>query len=223
MITHCYSNQTKSHHLRGLINFHGIVVKNLILTIIFIFSATSAFNQVIWQTNGDTPVLERGPSRSFDARGIWHHTVLFDGTTFHLWYTAYFNGPIGYAYSQDGISWTKHQSNPVLEKGLPGSWDNSDIVQPVVIRDDSLFKMWYLGTNGSKGRIGYATSTDGANWTKYVGNPVMDVGPAGSWESINVVPQSVHFDGTTYHLTYFGFPGPGIGYASSLDGIHWTK
>jgi hypothetical protein len=223
MINHCYSNQTKSHHPKGLRNFLGIVVKNLILALIFIFSTTSAFNQVIWQTEGDTSVLERGPSGSFDERGMWHHTVVFDGTTYHLWYTAYFNGPIGYAYSQDGISWTKHNSNPVLEKGPPGSWDDSDIVQPVVIKDDPLFKMWYLGTDGSKGRVGYATSTDGANWTKYAGNPVMDVGPAGSFESINVVPQSMHFDGTTYHLTYFGYPGLRIGYATSSDGINWTK
>jgi len=223
MINHCYSRQSELDHSARIRNIYSHLVEILVFTVVFILLTTGAFSQVIWQTDGDTPVLERGPSGSFDTRGIWHHSVLFDGTNYHLWYTAYFNGPIGYAYSQDGISWTKHNSNPVLEKGPPGSWDDSDIVQPVVIKDDSLFKMWYLGTDGSKGRIGYATSSDGANWTKHEGNPVMDIGPAGSWESINVVPQSVHFDGTTYHLTYFGFPGPGIGYASSLDGIHWTK
>ncbi len=201
----------------------SFVFQCLLVIIFFAVGITDLHSQVVWQTNGDNPVLERGPSGAWDSRGIWHHYVLFDGTNFHLWYTAYFNGPIGYAYSQDGISWRKHPSNPVLEKGPPGSWDDTGMVQPVVIKDDSLYKMWYLGTDGSKGRVGYATSTDGANWTKYEGNPVMDPGPAGSYESINVVPQTVYFDGTTYHMTYFGYPGLQIGYASSPDGINWTK
>jgi len=37
-----------------------------------------------------------------------------------MWYGA--NGQVGYAWSSDGISWTKSSNNPVLTPGTPSQW-----------------------------------------------------------------------------------------------------
>ena len=64
------------------------------------------------------------------------------------------------------------------------------------------------------------------NWEKFPGNPVLDVGPPGTWEELGVLALWVLFDGTTYHIWYTGLDSnftARIGYATSLDGTNWTK
>jgi len=86
--------------------------------------------------------------------------------------------------------------------------------------------MWYAGSALTSGdlAIGYATSPDGITWTKYAGNPVL-VGLSGGWDH-NAWSPTVLNDGGTYRMWYSGsFTGPDlkIGYATSPDGITWTK
>jgi hypothetical protein len=110
--------------------------------------------------------------------------------------------------------------------GPAGSWDDERVMTPYVLFDGEIYHMWYGGYDGAHTRIGYAISTDRTTWTKYEGNPVMNNGPAGSWESQGVNPDCIYFDGNTYHLWYGGFHASGIsciGYATSPDGITWTK
>jgi predicted GH43/DUF377 family glycosyl hydrolase len=85
--------------------------------------------------------------------------------------------------------------------------------------------MWYTGTSGGIRRIGYATSPDGITWTKYVGNPVVDVGASGSWDESRVSNPTVAKVGSTYHMWYSSSISPtgGIGHATSPNGIIWTK
>ena len=60
---------------------------------------------------------------------------------------------------------------------------------------------------------------------KYPDNPVLNVGPEGSWDEKAVVEPFVIVDGDTYKMWYGGFDGTNyrIGYATSPDGINWTK
>jgi hypothetical protein len=63
------------------------------------------------------------------------------------------------------------------------------------------------------------------DWTKYPGNPVLEPGDLGEWDQNFVLAPSVLFKDSTYHLWYctrLATPGL-IGYATSLDGISWTK
>ena len=119
--------------------------------------------------------------------------------------------------------WTKYEGNPVLPKGPAGSWDDADVFFPEVILDGSTFKMWYGGYGGTRQRIGYAESSDGITWTKHASNPVLDVGPPGSWDDQEVVPGAVVFDGSSYKMWYWGNGNFRTGYATSPDGITWTK
>ncbi len=68
-------------------------------------------------------------------------------------------------------------------------------------------------------RAGYATSTDGSNWTKFAGNPVLKKGPYGSWDAgsvfgINVIDSA----GIKYKMWYVGKSegwNTKVGYAES--------
>jgi Tol biopolymer transport system component len=89
------------------------------------------------------------------------------------------------------------------------------------------FKMWYTGVDsGNIGRIGYATSPDGLVWAKYPGNPVLVEGAGGDWDDSSVMIPSVIFNGTGYQMWFGGQDASSvfrIGYATSPDGITWTK
>ena len=131
---------------------------------------------------------------------------------------------VGYATSTDGITWTRLAS-PVLDPGNPGDWDETKVGQVSVLKNGSLYQMWFVGWSGSIGQVGYATSANGVDWTKYAGDPVLTV-DAGAWDETEVGGPRVVFDGSTYHLWYHGFTGgccDSIGYATSPDGINWTK
>ena len=75
------------------------------------------------------------------------------------------NALIGYATSPDGFTWTKHASNPVIEPGPEGAWDDEGVLTGGVIYKDGTFHMWYTGWDGTNTRIGLATSSDGFSWT----------------------------------------------------------
>jgi len=64
-----------------------------------------------------------------------------------------------------------------------------------------------------------------AQFTKYVGNPVLRLEPSYSWESKQVSHPRVIYDGKLYRMWYAGSNDTcrQIGYATSLDGIKWTK
>ena len=149
---------------------------------------------------------------------------------------------IGYAYSPDGIHWTKYTDNPVLTTGPDSSWDNGSPEGPTVVMVNDTLKMWYAGldtiangqTTDFEVNIGYAWSLDGVNWTKHPDNPVLTTGGWGSWDDVVIQDAEVLIIEGVYHIWYTGFPEwpeedggiPGmsqIGHAYSEDGVHWTK
>ena len=80
-------------------------------------------------------------------------------------------------------SFTKYATNPVLTLGGGGQWDSENIEVSAVMNDGGLYKMWYHGFDISgNARIGYATSLDGTTWTKFAGNPVLDIGGMGDFD-----------------------------------------
>ncbi len=146
-------------------------------------------------------------------------TVLFLASTFTT------------SFSQ--TDWTKHEGNPVLIG--TETWESGAVYFPFVIKDEGLYKMWYNGWDYPYTRVGYATSLDGINWTKVDSiNPVLNVGVNGSWDDRAVFEPTILFDGSMYKMFYGGWDGtemttaPNLanvrwGYATSLDGINWTK
>jgi predicted GH43/DUF377 family glycosyl hydrolase len=176
------------------------------------------------------PVLIQGSSGSWDAGHVLQPSVFFDGTTYHMWYGGT-NGDlserhIGYATSTDRIHWTKYSGNPVMVPGSSGSWDDVWVDSPNVLFINGIYHIWYCGFDGTYVQTGYATSADGISWNKDALNPVLVVGPSGSWDNFWVYQPSVVTDGVKYHMWYSGGGSAftwRIGYAVSFDGINWTK
>jgi uncharacterized repeat protein (TIGR01451 family) len=117
----------------------------------------------------------------------------------------------------------KNAGNPVISVGPGGSWDSAEIHDPTVLKDGNTYKMWYSGSNNTTIQIGYATSSDGITWAKYGSNPVLV--PSLSWEGSRVYGATVISDTGIYKVWYAGSNGTTtrIGYATSPDGITWTK
>jgi hypothetical protein len=124
--------------------------------------------------------------------------------------------------------WSKYTSNPVLAPST-SSWDNGLIASPSVIKVGDTYMMYYEGQDKTTytWHIGLATSTDGVTWTKSASNPVLSPGASDKWDEFEVRYPSVHYDGSTYRMWYWGRSDiddiARIGLATSTNGIAWTK
>jgi predicted GH43/DUF377 family glycosyl hydrolase len=195
------------------------------------------FNESNFSRYASNPILVSGGGGAWDNGWVHPNSLIDMGNgTYRLYYSAN-NTPgdsntpdhIGYATSTDGIAWTKYVSNPIVSPGAGGAWDDTKVDHFCVIRESaSVWKAWYMGSNGSLLRIGYATSSDGITWSKSGSNPVLS-STAATWDSAFVVPSKVLFISGTYYLFYWGGTSTGtqttwkIGLATSTDGITWTK
>jgi len=198
-----------------------------------------AYSQTPWVRDTNNPVLPRGTNGEWDDAFVGGPYVLFDGTTYHMWYAGYDGSTgtnIGYATSPDGITWTKYSGNPLLTSGPSGSWDEVTDYQPSVLFDGTIYHMWFGGHDGTIRRIGYATSPDGVNWTKYDdpsttsplysnSDPVLNLGSSGRWDDNFVDSPNVLYKDGVFHIWYSGNDGTitQSGHATSTDGINWEK
>jgi len=202
-----------------------------------------------------SPLLPLGP------RGTWDSLVAFTyGTVFYdederiykMWYTGRDldrSTPwrVGYAISHDGLFWTK----PAL--GLyayNGRVDNNivfpDMENAAIIKDkqeDDPAKLYKcMGARGYGAHLYY--SPDGLHWAACAANPVIDRGPAGTYDSHIFEPHSLLRDDADPNPAYrYKVYGQSIGdptpeeaaipkpfyrirravLAYSADGEHWTK
>lgn len=203
-----------------------------------IYLATSA-DGINWTRYSSNPVLNVGIVGTWDYWFVSSPTVLFNGSIYEMWYHGS-NGSvaqIGYATSPDGIHWTKHSANPVLNTGSYSEWDDYDVSSPMVYHNGIKYEMWYTGSGSGILKIGYASSYNGYEWIKYdnpittvapfsESDPVLQPGSIGTWDEGRVWAQAVLFNGSMYEMWYTGTDASGkhrIGYASSMDGIIWTK
>ncbi|UCG69792.1 MAG: winged helix-turn-helix transcriptional regulator [Thermoplasmata archaeon] len=168
--------------------------------------ATKWVNKSIAVDNGDP----------FDLFLAKRPSVLKEDGVYKMWYSG-FNGRksrILYATSTDGIEWLKNPA-PVINVGPPGAPDDTHLNNPIVMKDDGIYKMWYAGNDSTTDRIMYATSSDGFEWTKH------DV----IFPDLDVHPNTVMRDGSLYKMWYHQLVGGHhrIFYAVSLNGENWIK
>jgi len=153
---------------------------------------------------------------------------------------------LAYAESPDGENWTNLQPCqngpvPIVSNGDPwwnrGSYGPCDVlIDPSASNTgtDWVFTLYYDGTTGGDEAIGLAFSADGITWTGYDENGDGKADPvftgtyiAGDWDHDYTSRATilVEEDGS-YAMWYSGGTGAvnhGIGYATSPDGIHWTR
>jgi predicted GH43/DUF377 family glycosyl hydrolase len=170
-----------------------------------------------WHKYSDNPVLGRDYGTCFDV------CVLKENDGYRMWLSWRPKSSIALVESKDGFHWSK----PVIVLGpnKASGWED-DINRPVVIKQDDVYRMWYTGQTNGRSAIGYATSSDGVTWKRMSDQPVLS--PAQPWEKVAVMCPDVIWDGKDkiYKMWYSGgeqYEPDAIGYATSPDGVHWTK
>ncbi len=206
-------------------------------------------------TNGRIPL---GTSGKGDEGGVTSLTAIKDNGIYKIWYTGEDINEdysiVYYATSPDGLTWTKYDNtipvasdttstNGRLPLGTDGKGDESYIQEASVIKDGSVYKMWYAanfdfanyGTYGSN--VYYATSPDGLVWTKYNNtipansnttstNGRIPRGTYGKGDDAYIWGISVLKDENSYKAWYVGYANADVTdlyYATSSDGLVWGK
>ena len=194
----------------------------------FFFNISLSVTEASWSKISNTPILTVGPENSWDQSKVGSASIIFDGSIFKMWYEG--NGGstwrIGFSTSADGINWVKN-STFVVDK--LDNFANANVHDPKVIFKNSTYKMWFSGSNPSIKdiHINYSESPDGIFWNQV---------------TLNIIPVSLTWEddtGISFPYTIFlnneykmwyaarghlnGITRWRIGYATSADGISWTK
>lgn len=187
-------------------------------------------------------VLDLGSAGSFDDQWVSCPSVTFDGCRYRMWYSSFYDysqSPggrgVGLALSSDGLHWERaNDGKPVFVPGPPGSLDDGQVMGPEVLFDGEIYRMWYTGQPRERHasglgyyRIFLATSRDGEKWTRASdGQPVLDIGPSGSYDSVQAATPSIVRDEHGFRMWYAAW-APNSGHvvcsARSRDGVQWQR
>ena len=173
--------------------------------------ATSS-DGVKWKRMSDKPVL------SFDQPwelniAVMCPSVIWDETAkqFRMWYSGgEQNEPnaIGYATSPDGLTWEKHEGNPVFTAERKNPWEKHKVTACQVEKVGDWYVMFYIGFQDEPtARICLARSKDGiTNWQRHPANPIIFPGKDKLDHDACYKPFAI-FDGTKWLLWYNGRHG----------------
>ena len=176
-----------------------------------------------WTKYDNSPVLGGDLGTCFDIG------VLQDSDSYRMYLSWRPKASIALSESSDGFRWSSPRivlSPRETEQG----WED-EVNRPVVVKKDGIYHMWYTGqfkpgaADGTS-HIFYATSTDGINFVRVQLTPVLS--PEEEWEKSALMCPDVLWDADEriFKMWYSGgeqYEPTAIGYATSTDGIHWTK
>ncbi len=139
-----------------------------------------------WVKYRGNPVFLKGEGRVWDMFGVTCFLVRHFPWGYMMYYSVsgQWTG-FGLAESEDGITWTRHENNPVM---VPD--DSVTVWGPEVLHDGEVYHMWYVSRGPGMNGISHCTSEDGAQWTQSENNPVIDHGGC----------NSVIWDGERYRM-----------------------
>ena len=127
-------------------------------------------------------VVPRGPRGAWDEMGVGDPYVVGQ-YMFFLGQDRARRQRLGVA-ERRGEDWYKLRSNPILELGEPGAFDEKGLGEPAVWQQHGKWWMLYTGRDRNEWRrIGLAVSQDGIKWARVPGPPIIDAGAEGTWNS----------------------------------------
>ncbi len=141
---------------------------------------------------------------------------------------------------KDGEEWILARNNPEFKwirnstpmiPTVPGTWKSNYTANPDLLLIKDTYFLYYRGQKDDQhDRLGVMTvpakDFDGKTWHEYAGNPVVDVGKAGSFDHQHALdPASVLVNGTVflYYSAIGHNPRQSVGLAVSQDGFKFTK
>jgi hypothetical protein len=188
------------------------------------------------------PLLPLGKLGTFDDNGIMPSWIVNYNKKKYLYYigwnpqvTVSYRLSIGLAISNDnGNTYQKYSEGPICDRSIDEPYFNT---APCVIVNGNIWKMWYVSCTGWEVidgwpepyyHVKYAESSDGIHWTK-TSHVCID------YDSFtNAIGRPcVFIENDMYKMLYSyrnivnyrTHPEQGyrLGYAESVDGIHWTR
>lgn len=138
-------------------------------------------------------------------------------------------GRHGFAWSDDGIHWTKSPANPIRDVGEPGSWDDDCLYKTFVMPHAGKLWMFYnaYGAEARCEQIGLAVADELTGpWRRHPANPLIRPGdPQRDRDQVIIGDPWIMRHGEVWEMYYFGFDGRHARecLATSTDLIHWTK
>jgi hypothetical protein len=179
-----------------------------------IMQATSE-DGVTWLLDG----VALSPGPEWASIHLFNCSVLKHGQTYMMWVVGYNGGTsLGLATSPDGYQWTWHSGNPISIAPLDGSL-LLGVGSVLYNHQQTRFEMWFVQGDAwwSPFAVGFATSQDGATWTRHP-SPVFTAGTSDLFDENSL---SVIRNGDLYEL-YYGSSTNDIRMATSSDGVSWT-
>jgi predicted GH43/DUF377 family glycosyl hydrolase len=196
-----------------------------------------------WTRYEGNPVFV--PDQTLAPNGVVNFVVLFHDDTWFIYFTPWPSGKSEYDFTESLRVATASSPNgpwtvaavPALAAAGPSDWDFGGYLPLSIMATSDGYAMFYE-SNTYPLKVGMATSSDGMTWTKY-NNPA-----TGSQEYVNSDPVfTPNPDPEAWDREYVGAPvvrqtdqgwemfyGGGdtlmrrsIGYATSPDGITWTR
>ena len=170
-----------------------------------------------WEKYNQNPVLGGKLGTCFDV------ALLKEAATYRMYFSWRPKKSIALVESADGIHWNEPQI--VLGPNPESGWEG-DINRPAVLKVGNTYHLWYTGQANGHSQIGYATSADGKTWKRSGDHTVLM--PDRPWEKVALMCPDVLWDEhlKQFRMWYSGgeqYEPDAIGYATSPDGIHWTK
>ena len=173
------------------------------------------------------PIVTHNPSSEIKNLYINPGAVLFHNGKFHMFFNSFTQWPgvikVGYMTSNDGYHWQMAQDAPVFTTDQIPYGDGQADVSSAIVMDDGTWVMYFHTITG--GDIGRATASSPLGpWTVNA-NPVLEPGPVGVWDYLQLEWPSVVKDGEEYRMYYGAKTKDGyeISFATSTDGIKWSK
>ncbi len=119
--------------------------------------------------------------------------------------------------------------NPIITPGPDGAWDGGVIEASDAFRDVGTYYFYYHGHGGKGYQLGVASAPGPLGpFKKHGDNPILEVGPEGSWDAIHVACAMVLKEGSEkYYMWYSGYGSNGtwdIGLATAKHPLGpWKK
>jgi hypothetical protein len=189
----------------------------------------------------DEPIMHHGPVGAFDDEGNMPACAIRIDDEIWMYYSGWnrrvtvpYHNTTGIGVSLDGGSYFDRKfDGPVLERTPIEAYM---AVTPYVIRDKTLWKMWYvsgLGWQEVEGKqepvyvIKYASSVDGINWMRSGDIVIPQKDPLEAMARPTVLQRnSLYHMWFSYRSSHDFRDGEGsyrVGYARSLDGVKWKR
>jgi predicted GH43/DUF377 family glycosyl hydrolase len=160
----------------------------------------------------DPPCLKPEDGAEWERGGLYKPCLLQHRGTYYLYYNAKTENlprergggwveQTGVATSKDLRTWTRHEGNPLIPVGGPGSWDERFASDPCVLQDGKRWAYFYYSLDKKGKARDLLALGDSLLRPVKVNEILIDVGPPGSVdETYAHKPSLVWRQGMLYHF-----------------------